>query len=244
MRTVHRIASCFPITPGDAADRMVRVLALTRTLGTSPGAVRLPQDGAAGFASRSLSWGRPLLSHGLTGREIRISPTPAPRRPQSQPSHPIRGRCPVGIAGPRMMLEIGRCGAGPELTCHMFQLPPLHFRDRRPSGGEGTGDGHHRRRARAWGWRGGSGSLEVGRRRALLTPSMPLYRVAYFASLADVKTVIVDGQVLMLDRGEALDRSPGPRLRTGELQLSWTDRPAPPGAERRKGFWGRQGFPC
>jgi cytosine/adenosine deaminase-related metal-dependent hydrolase len=162
-----------------------------------------------------------LLSHAteLTDEEIEIcseTNTRIVHNPSAIAS--IRGRCPVTelqSAGVTVML--GSDGVAPDRSYdmfrHMFQAMRyhrFHFRDPSylPAGKVlemATIDA-----ARALGVDDEIGSLEPGKkadiilidmfRPHLYPANMPLYRVAYFANGNDVETVIVNGEVLMLDR--------------------------------------------
>jgi len=162
-----------------------------------------------------------LLSHSteLTDEEIEICSATNTRivhNPSAIAS--IRGRCPVTElldAGVTVML--GSDGVAPDRSYdmfrHMFQAMRyhrFHFRDPDvlPAGKVlemATIDA-----ARALGMDDEIGSLEVGKKADIilidmyqphLYPfNMPLYRVAYFANGNDVQTVIVNGEILMLDR--------------------------------------------
>jgi cytosine/adenosine deaminase-related metal-dependent hydrolase len=162
-----------------------------------------------------------LLSHSteLTDEEIQIcaeTNTRIVHNPSAIAS--INGRCPATelmAAGVTVML--GSDGVAPDRSYdmfrHMFQAMRyhrFHFRDPDvlPAGQVlemTTIDA-----ARALGLEDQIGSLEVGKKADIilidmLKPhlyprQMPLYRVAYFANGNDVETVIVNGQVLMLDR--------------------------------------------
>jgi len=162
-----------------------------------------------------------LLSHAteLTDEEIEIcaeTDTRIVHNPSAIAS--IRGRCPVTelqAAGVTVML--GSDGVAPDRSYdmfrHMFQAMRyhrFHFRDPSylPAGKVlemVTVDA-----ARALGLEDEIGSLEPGKKadmilidmfRPHLYPlNMPLYRVAYFANGNDVETVIVNGEVLMLNR--------------------------------------------
>jgi 5-methylthioadenosine/S-adenosylhomocysteine deaminase len=162
-----------------------------------------------------------LLSHSteLTDEEIQIcaeTDTRIVHNPSAIAS--INGRCPATelmAAGVTVML--GSDGVAPDRSYdmfrHMFQAMRyhrFHFRDPSvlPAGKVlemTTIDA-----ARALGMEDEIGSLEVGKKADIilidmLQPhlyprQMPLYRVAYFANGNDVETVIVNGQVLMLDR--------------------------------------------
>jgi len=162
-----------------------------------------------------------LLSHAteLTDEEIEIcaqTNTRIVHNPSAIAS--INGRCPVTellAAGVTVML--GSDGVAPDRSYdmfrHMFQAMRYHrfyFRDASvlPAGKVlemVTIDA-----ARALGMEDEIGSLEVGKKADLimidmfqphLMPNnMPLYRVAYFANGNDVETVIVNGNVLMLNR--------------------------------------------
>ena len=185
------------------------------------------QDGHAGgtvkFAHEELDILGPdaLLSHAkeLTDEEIQIcsdTNTRIVHNPSAIAS--IRGRCPVTelqAAGVTVML--GSDGVAPDRSYdmfrHMFQAMRyhrFHFRDPDvlPPGKVlemATIDA-----ARALGMEDEIGSLEVGKKADIILidmyqphlypPDMPLYRVAYFANGNDVETVIVNGEVLMLDR--------------------------------------------
>ncbi len=130
----------------------------------------------------------------------------------------INGRCPATelmAAGVTVML--GSDGVAPDRSYdmfrHMFQAMRyhrFHFRDPDvlPAGKVlemATIDG-----ARALGMEDEIGSLELGKKADIILvdmaqphlypANMPLYRVAYFANGNDVETVIVNGEVLMLDR--------------------------------------------
>ncbi len=130
----------------------------------------------------------------------------------------INRRCPATelmAAGVTVML--GSDGVAPDrsndMFRHMFQAMRyhrFHFRDRNvlPAGQVlemATIDG-----ARALGLEDEIGSLEPGKKADIILidmaqphlypANMPLYRVAYFANGNDVETVIVNGEVLMLNR--------------------------------------------
>ena len=162
-----------------------------------------------------------LLSHstGLTDEEIEIcrqTNTRIVHNPSAIAS--IRARCPVTElldAGVTVML--GSDGVAPDRSYdmfrHMFQAMRyhrFHFRDPDvlPAGKVlemVTIDA-----ARALGMDREIGSLEVGKKADIILidlfqphlfpQNMPLYRVAYFANGNDVVTVIVNGELLMLDR--------------------------------------------
>jgi cytosine/adenosine deaminase-related metal-dependent hydrolase len=162
-----------------------------------------------------------LLSHAteLTDEEIQIcaeTNTRIVHNPSAIAS--INGRCPATelmAAGVTVML--GSDGVAPDRSYdmfrHMFQAMRyhrFHFRDPDvlPAGKVlemTTIDA-----ARALGMEDEIGSLEVGKKADIIfidmlqphlyPAQMPLYRVAYFANGNDVETVIVNGQVLMLDR--------------------------------------------
>jgi cytosine/adenosine deaminase-related metal-dependent hydrolase len=162
-----------------------------------------------------------LFSHSteLTDEEIQLcaeTNTRIVHNPSAIAS--IRGRCPATelmAAGVTVML--GSDGVAPDRSYdmfrHMFQAMRyhrFHFRDASvlPAGQVlemATIDG-----ARALGLEDEIGSLEVGKladiilidmaQPHLYPANMPLYRVAYFANGNDVETVIVNGEVLMLER--------------------------------------------
>ena len=162
-----------------------------------------------------------LLSHAteLTDEEIRIcaeTDTRIVHNPSAIAS--INGRCPATElmdAGVTVML--GSDGVAPDRSYdmfrHMFQAMRyhrFHFRDPEvlPAGQVlemTTIDA-----ARALGLENEIGSLEPGKKADIILvdmfqphlypPNMPLYRVAYFANGNDVETVIVNGEVLMLNR--------------------------------------------
>jgi 5-methylthioadenosine/S-adenosylhomocysteine deaminase len=162
-----------------------------------------------------------LLSHSteLTDEEIQIcadTNTRIVHNPSAIAS--IRGRCPVTelqAAGVTVML--GSDGVAPDRSYdmfrHMFQAMRyhrFHFRDPDvlPAGrvlAMVTIEA-----AEALGMEDEIGSVEVGKLADLiiidmhqphLYPNdMPVYRVAYFANGNDVETVIVGGEVLMLER--------------------------------------------
>jgi cytosine/adenosine deaminase-related metal-dependent hydrolase len=162
-----------------------------------------------------------LFSHSteLTDEEIAIcaeTDTRIVHNPSAIAS--IRGRCPATelmAAGVTVML--GSDGVAPDRSYdmfrHMFQAMRyhrFHFRDENvlPAGQVlemATIDG-----ARAFGLEDEIGSLESGKKADIILidmaqphlypANMPLYRVAYFANGNDVETVIVNGEVLMLER--------------------------------------------
>jgi cytosine/adenosine deaminase-related metal-dependent hydrolase len=205
---------------------LVRRTQATRDLSREYGLL-FTQDGHAGgtvkFAHEVLGILGPdaLLSHAteLTEEEIQIcaeTNTRIVHNPSAIAS--IRGRCPVielQDAGVTVML--GSDGVAPDRSYdmfrHMFQAMRyhrFHFRnpDVLPAGrvlAMATIEA-----AQALGLGDEIGSLEVGKRADIILidmqkphlypPDMPLYRVAYFANGNDVETVIVNGEVLMLDR--------------------------------------------
>jgi cytosine/adenosine deaminase-related metal-dependent hydrolase len=214
-----------PLSDADLQD-LVRRTQATRDLSRQYGLL-FTQDGHARgtvkFAHEVLGILGPdaLLSHAteLTDEEIEIcsqTNTRIVHNPSAIAS--IRGRCPVTelqAAGVTVML--GSDGVAPDRSYdmfrHMFQAMRyhrFHFRDPSylPAGKVlemATIDA-----ARALGLEGEIGSLEPGKkadiilidmfRPHLYPPNMPLYRVAYFANGNDVETVIVNGEVLMLNR--------------------------------------------
>lgn len=206
-----------------------------------------------------------LLSHAteLTEEEIRIcaeTDTRIVHNPSAIAS--IRGRCPVTElldAGVTVML--GSDGVAPDRSYdmfrHMFQAMRyhrFHFRDPDvlPAGKVlemATIDA-----ARALGLEDEIGSLEVGKkadiilvdlfRPHLYPPNMPLYRVAYFANGNDVKTVIVDGQVLMLDRQvKTVDEARVLELADKELKAALDRTGLHHLVETPEGFWGETRLP-
>lgn len=174
----------------------------------------------------------------------------------------MRGRCPVTElidAGATVML--GSDGTAPDRSYdmfrHIFQAGRYHrffFRDPDvlPAGKileMATVDA-----ARALGLQDEIGALEPGKKADvilvdlwqphLVPMQMPLYRLAYFANGSDVRTVVVDGRILMRDRrvltvdqdrilAAAQREADDAVRRTGLEQL----------LETPEGFWGRTHLP-
>jgi len=204
-----------------------------------------------------------LLSHAteLTDEEIEIcalTNTRIVHNPSAIAS--INGRCPVTellAAGVTVML--GSDGVAPDRSYdmfrHMFQAMRyhrFHFRDASvlPAGKVlemVTIDA-----ARALGLEDEIGSLEVGKKADiimidmfqphLMPLNMPLYRVAYFANGNDVETVIVNGEVLMLNR-EVLTVNEREVLELAQVEIDAALRRT--GLEELvatpEGFWGGSG---
>ncbi len=130
----------------------------------------------------------------------------------------IRGRCPVPElldAGARVVL--GSDGVAPDRSYDMFRhgwqamhYHRRHFRDANILPPGKTLEMMTIDAAHALGLGGEIGSVEVGKRADLIVidmfkphlypPNMPVYRIAYFASGADVDTVMVNGTVVMEGR--------------------------------------------
>lgn len=225
-------------------EDLVRRTRATRKISREFGLL-FTQDGHAGgtvkFAHEELDILGPdaLLSHAteLTEEEIQIcadTNTRIVHNPSAIAS--IRGRCPVTElqeAGVTVML--GSDGVAPDRSYdmfrHMFQAMRyhrFHFRDPDvlPAGkvlAMATIEA-----ARALGLEDEIGSLEVGKKADIILidmhqphlypPDMPLYRVAYFANGNDVETVIVGGEVLMLD-GEVLTVNEGEVLDLAQREI-------------------------
>jgi len=214
-----------PISETELQD-LIRRTRATRDLSKEYG-VLFTQDGhtrgTIQFAHEVLGILGPdaLFSHSteLTDEEIALcaeTNTRIVHNPSAIAS--INGRCPATelmAAGVTVML--GSDGVAPDRSYdmfrHMFQAMRyhrFHFRDADvlPAGQVlemATIDG-----ARALGMEDEIGSLEAGKKADIILidmaqphlypANMPLYRVAYFANGNDVETVIVNGDVLMLER--------------------------------------------
>lgn len=206
-----------------------------------------------------------LLSHSteLTDEEIEIcaeTDTRIVHNPSAIAS--IRGRCPATElmeAGVTVML--GSDGVAPDRSYdmfrHMFQAMRyhrFHFRDPDvlPAGKVlemATIDA-----ARALGMENEIGSLEPGkkadivlidmRRPHLYPPNMPLYRVAYFANGNDVETVIVNGEVLMLDREvQTVNESDVLEMAQREIEAAMERTGLQHLTATPPSFWGSNGSP-
>lgn len=225
-----RLSVNYPVIRGAVSDKeigqrreeMSAIIALAREFdsfvtqdGHLTGSIKLQHD------KLGLSGPRALFSHciDLTEEEIALVAETGTRivhNPSANMS--VKGRCPVPeliTAGANV--QIGSDGTAPDRSYdmfrHMFQCMhyhKTHFHDTRwmPAGKVlemVTIDA-----ARGLGMDKDIGSLEPGKRADVilidmakphLYPlNMPLYRVAYFASAADVDTVMVDGEILMEGR--------------------------------------------
>jgi 5-methylthioadenosine/S-adenosylhomocysteine deaminase len=249
---------------------LVRRTQATRDLSREYGLL-FTQDGHARgtvkFAHEELDILGPdaLLSHAteLTDEEIRIcaeTNTRIVHNPSAIAS--IRGRCPVTElqeAGVTVML--GSDGVAPDRSYdmfrHMFQAMRyhrFHFRDPDvlPAGrvlAMATIEA-----ARALGLEDEIGSLEVGKKADIILidmhqphlypPNMPLYRVAYFANGNDVETVIVNGEVLMLDRVvQTVDEDEVLALAQREIRAALDRTGLQHLVDTPEGFWGLSNWP-
>ncbi len=258
-----------PITDVDLQD-LIRRTRATRDLSREYG-VLFTQDGhtrgTVEFAHEVLDILGPdaLLSHAteLTDREIEIcgrTNTRIVHNPSAIAS--IRGRCPVTeLLDAGVTVLLGSDGVAPDRSYdmfrHMFQAMRyhrFHFRDASvlPAGKVlemATIDA-----AEALGMDDEIGSLEPGKKADIILidtyqphlypPNMPLYRVAYFANGNDVETVIVNGEVLMLDRQvQTVEVSEVLELAQREIEAA-LDRTGLQHLKRTpEGFWGRTRLP-
>lgn len=258
-----------PLTPAELRDLKRRARA-TREISRRHGLL-FTQDGhttgTVKFAHEELGILGPdaLLSHStaLTDDEIDIcrrTDTRIVHNPSAIAS--IRKRCPViELLDAGVTVMLGSDGVAPDRSYdmfrHMFQAMRyhrFHFRDPDvlPPGKVlemATIDA-----ARALGMEDEIGSLEVGKKADLILVDMhephlmplqmPLYRVAYFANGNDVETVIVDGEILMLEGevrtvrvGEVLD------MAQREIEAALRRTNLEHLVETPEGFWGRSRFP-
>ena len=202
-----------------------------------------------------------LFSHSteLTDEEIQLvaeTNTRIVHNPSAIAS--IRGRCPATElidAGATVML--GSDGVAPDRSYdmfrHMFQAMRyhrFHFRDADvlPAGKVlemATIDG-----ARALGLEDEIGSLEVGKKADIILidmaqphlypNNMPLYRVAYFANGNDVETVIVNGDLLMLEREVlTVDVADVLEMAQTEIEAALERTGLQDLVRTPEGFWGR-----
>ena len=206
-----------------------------------------------------------LLSHAteLTDEEIQIcaeTNTRIVHNPSAIAS--IRGRCPVTeLLDADVTVMLGSDGVAPDRSYdmfrHMFQAMRyhrFHFRDESvlPPGKVlemATIDA-----ARALGMEDEIGSLEVGKKADMILidmfqphlypPQMPLYRVAYFANGNDVETVIVNGDVLMLNRQvQTVDVDEVLELAQTEIEAALERTGLQHLVATPEGFWGTTRFP-
>lgn len=257
-----------PIAPGALAEIKAQAGAM-RELSRRHG-VLFTQDGhttgSVQFAHEQLGLLGPdaLFSHSteLTDREIRLlveTGTRVVHNPSANAATRRRFQL-VEMLDAGVLVMLGSDGVAPDRSYDMFRhifqamrYHRFHFRDTDvlPPGKVlemVTVDA-----ARALGLERDIGSLEVGKKadfilvdwwRPHLVPmQMPLYRVAYFANGNDVRTVVVNGRVLMRDRVvlsvnesrvlEDADREATLALRRSGLD-SLTRTPA--------GFWGQSRY--
>jgi cytosine/adenosine deaminase-related metal-dependent hydrolase len=201
-----------------------------------------------------------LLSHAteLTDEEIEIcaeTNTRIVHNPSAIAS--INGRCPATeLMGAGVTVMLGSDGVAPDRSYdmfrHMFQAMRyhrFHFRDPDvlPAGKVlemTTIDA-----ARALGMEEEIGSLEPGKKADIILidmaqphlypANMPLYRVAYFANGNDVETVIVNGDVLMLNRQvNTVDVSTVLQLAQTEIEAALDRTGLQHLVATPEGFWG------
>jgi cytosine/adenosine deaminase-related metal-dependent hydrolase len=174
----------------------------------------------------------------------------------------MRGRNPTTElldAGATVM--IGSDGVAPDRSYDMFRhgfqamrYHRFHFRDTNVLPAGKVLEMMTIDAARALGIDRDVGSLEVGKKadiilvdwwRPHMVPmNMPLYRLAYFANGNDVKTVLVDGRVLMRDRVVlSVDESSALERAEREANLAIKRAGLEALTETPEGFWGRTRLP-